>query len=120
MVGTPAGGKKAAEKNKKHFGKDFYRRIGKIGGSAPKTKPSGFACDRARAANAAKKAGKVSKRGYKLVKKGWKTYTYEKLSTGELVKFKIKDIFGQEPMYKDYVKDIDAIEKALEEDDGRD
>lgn len=120
MVGTIEGGRKAAEKNKKHFGEDFYHRIGKLGGKSPKTKPSGFACDKARAVNAAKKAGKVSKRGYKLVKKGWKTYTYERLSTGELVKFKIKDIFGKEPVYKDYVKDIDVIEKALEEEDGRD
>lgn len=41
---------------------NYYRRIGKLGGLAPKTKPSGFA-DRELASRAGKKGGLVA--GYK-------------------------------------------------------
>ena len=43
MPGTPAGGKKTRETNLKKYGKDYYSRIGKMGGSAEHTKPRGFA-----------------------------------------------------------------------------
>ena len=42
MAGTKSGGQSAAETNIKRYGEDFYRRIGKIGGS--KSKTGGFAC----------------------------------------------------------------------------
>lgn len=43
MPGTKAGAKRAAETNKKRYGKDFYRNIGRIGGKKnPGT--GGFAC----------------------------------------------------------------------------
>jgi hypothetical protein len=32
MAGTQTGGKKAAEENKRRYGKDFYARIGRKGG----------------------------------------------------------------------------------------
>lgn len=43
MPGNKIGGRKAAETNKKLYGKDFYRNIGRIGG---KNNPGtgGFAC----------------------------------------------------------------------------
>lgn len=61
MPGTRIGGQRAAEKNRKLYGDDFYARIGARGGSA--TVPKGFAKNRdlARAAGAA--GGKKSRRG---------------------------------------------------------
>lgn len=70
MPGTVAGGRKAAATNK---AKDpnFYRRIGKIGGSAPSATPGGFGSDligedgltgRERARIAGSRGGQVSKR----------------------------------------------------------
>jgi hypothetical protein len=41
MAGTAKGGRLAAEKNKKKHGKDFYSRIGKMGGQRGHT--GGFA-----------------------------------------------------------------------------
>lgn len=44
MSGTRFGGKKCAETNKKKYGKDFYRNIGRKGGISPKRQgPRGFA-----------------------------------------------------------------------------
>ena len=47
MSGTLAGGKKAAEKNKRFYGKDFYKRIGALGGmnGYGKGYKGGFASD---------------------------------------------------------------------------
>ena len=44
MPGTINGGKKAAETNKKKYGKDFYARIGANGGKKGTT--GGFAANR--------------------------------------------------------------------------
>lgn len=41
MAGTAAGGRLAAEKNKKKYGKDFYSKIGRKGGQRGHT--GGFA-----------------------------------------------------------------------------
>lgn len=41
MGGTKLGGKRAAETNKKKYGKNFYHKIGAIGGSLGRT--GGFA-----------------------------------------------------------------------------
>jgi general stress protein YciG len=43
---------------------DFYRKIGRIGGSAKTNKPRGFAIDRERAARAGKIGGTISRRTY--------------------------------------------------------
>lgn len=43
MAGTRSGGLKAAKKNYKLHGKDFYKRIGHKGGSTPTDKLKGFA-----------------------------------------------------------------------------
>lgn len=42
MAGNKTGGKQAAETNMRLYGRDYYRRLGKLGGSALKTKPAGF------------------------------------------------------------------------------
>lgn len=70
MSGTMDGGRKAAETNKKKYGKEFYALIGAMGGS--RSVNGGFASDkvgkdgltgRERAKIAGQKGGKKSKRG---------------------------------------------------------
>jgi general stress protein YciG len=60
MGGTKAGGKAAAEINKKLYGPDFYKRIGAMGGRA--SKRSGFFANRELARRAGAKGGSVSRR----------------------------------------------------------
>lgn len=62
MPGTKAGGLKAAEKNKKLHGKDFYRIIGSKGGQKIPTKPRGFAANIELARVAGAKGGRKSRR----------------------------------------------------------
>lgn len=71
MSGTAAGGAKAAATNKAKYGKDFYKRIGRIGGSVCGTR-GGFASNIVgpdgltgpqRAKIAGRKGGLRSKRG---------------------------------------------------------
>lgn len=63
MAGTQAGGKKTAITNKDKYGTDFYRNIGRKGGSKshPETRP--FALNPELAKRAGAKGGSVSKRG---------------------------------------------------------
>ena len=61
MSGTIEGGKKAAEKNRKLHGKDFYQKIGQKGGQNGTT--GGFYANRELARIAGSKGGKISKRG---------------------------------------------------------
>lgn len=63
MSGSRAGGLKAAATNKARQGEDFYRRIGKIGGSQLTSTPKGFAANPTLARLAGAKGGKKSKRG---------------------------------------------------------
>ena len=60
MAGTKTGGLKAADTNKKKYGKDFYAKIGAIGGKNGHT--GGFAANPELARVAGSKGGKVSKR----------------------------------------------------------
>jgi general stress protein YciG len=63
MPGTIEGAAKASNTNKERYGADYYKRIGKIGGNSPKTKPSGFAAmPRAFRIAAGRKGGAVSRR----------------------------------------------------------
>ncbi|MDD3481173.1 MAG: KGG domain-containing protein [Patescibacteria group bacterium] len=62
MSGTKGGGVKAADTNKKRYGKDFYKKIGAKGGKKTGVK-KGFAANPALAREAGKKGGKRSKRG---------------------------------------------------------
>lgn len=61
MAGTIEGGKKSAQANKERYGKDFYARIGRIGGKAGHT--GGFAADPELARRAGAIGGAKSKRG---------------------------------------------------------
>lgn len=60
MSGNKEGGQKAAAKNKKLYGKDFYARIGRIGGKNGHT--GGFYADRELASTAGAKGGRKSRR----------------------------------------------------------
>lgn len=69
MVGTAIGGRKTAKVNRKKYGKDFYKRIGALGGRHSTN--GGFASDkvgkdgltgRQRASIAGKKGGENSSR----------------------------------------------------------
>lgn len=61
MPGTKAGGKKAAETNKRIHGDDFYKMIGRKGGQKGTT--GGFFANRELARIAGAKGGRISKRG---------------------------------------------------------
>lgn len=61
MSGTKKGGFKAADTNKKLYGKDFYKKIGAVGGKKTGVK-KGFAANPELAREAGKKGGRKSKR----------------------------------------------------------
>lgn len=61
MAGTLEGGKKAAATNVKLYGKDFYKKIGSIGGRNGHT--GGFAANPELARLAGAKGGRMSRRG---------------------------------------------------------
>jgi len=61
MAGNVSGGQKAARTNMRKHGKDFYRRIGAMGGRNGHT--GGFYADRELASTAGKKGGTISRRG---------------------------------------------------------
>ena len=61
MAGTKAGGRKAAATNKSKYGKDFYARIGQMGGKLGHT--GGFYANRELARSAGQKGGRISRRG---------------------------------------------------------
>ncbi|MEI6581921.1 hypothetical protein EXS66_02830 [Candidatus Saccharibacteria bacterium] len=61
MPGTREGGIKAASTNKKRYGKEFYTRIGAVGGK--KSRGGGFAANPELARLAGAKGGRASRRG---------------------------------------------------------
>lgn len=61
MAGTTAGGVKAGLTNKKRHGKDFYAKIGSMGGKASRT--GGFYANRDLAREAGAIGGRNSRRG---------------------------------------------------------
>lgn len=61
MPGTREGGLKAASTNKKRYGKEFYTRIGAVGGK--KSRGGGFAANPELARIAGAKGGRASRRG---------------------------------------------------------
>ncbi len=60
MAGTVKGGQKAASTNKAKYGKDFYARIGAMGGQVGRT--GGFYANRELARKAGQKGGRISRR----------------------------------------------------------
>lgn len=72
MAGTLTGGQKAAETNKKKYGKDFYKingakggRLGRTGGFASKFPGKDGLTGKQRASIAGLKGGTISRRGKK-------------------------------------------------------
>ncbi len=65
IAGNALGGQKARDTNIKKYGKDFYRRIGAIGGKKGRT--GGFFANRELARIAGAKGGKISRRTKALV-----------------------------------------------------
>ena len=63
MAGTRSGGMKAADENRKRYGKDFYARIGAKGGRKGRT--GGFYANRELARVAGAKGGRISRRSKK-------------------------------------------------------
>lgn len=63
MPGTIVGGVKAAATNKKKWGKDFYKRIGALGGQ--KSKGGGFAANPELAREAGRRGGLKSRKNKK-------------------------------------------------------
>ncbi len=61
MAGTKLGGQKAAATNKAKYGKDFYARIGQMGGKLGHT--GGFYANRELAREAGRVGGRISRRG---------------------------------------------------------
>jgi general stress protein YciG len=61
MAGTKDGGLKAAATNKAKYGKEFYARIGAVGGQRGHT--GGFAANPELAKIAGSRGGKISRRG---------------------------------------------------------
>lgn len=61
MAGTKDGGQKAAATNKAKYGKDFYARIGAMGGKMGHT--GGFYANRDLARKAGARGGRISRRG---------------------------------------------------------
>ena len=60
MAGTKAGGIAAAKTNKAKYGRDFYAKIGAIGGKKGHT--GGFAANRELARIAGARGGRISRR----------------------------------------------------------
>lgn len=65
MSGTLAGGKAAAKTNKAKYGKDFYAKIGCIGGKKGTT--GGFFANRELARIAGARGGRISRRSKKVI-----------------------------------------------------
>jgi hypothetical protein len=65
MAGTQNGGKAAAATNKSKYGKDFYARIGAMGGKNGHT--GGFYANRELAREAGRAGGRISRRTKKTV-----------------------------------------------------
>lgn len=66
MSGTKAGGAKAAATNRSKYGRDFYARIGAMGGKVGRT--GGFYANRELARIAGAKGGRISRRTKKASK----------------------------------------------------
>lgn len=60
MAGNKRGGEEAAKTNIRRYGKDFYARIGAMGGR--KSTTGGFAANRELAREAGRKGGMISRR----------------------------------------------------------
>lgn len=88
MSGTHEGGKKSMLTIKKHFGDHMPAVWGAIGGANSTKK--GFYVRRDIAQEAGVKGGRLSRRGYKIVKRTPEHLYYENKITGEIEKLPVK------------------------------
>ena len=87
MPGNKIGGMKAAKTNKERHGEDFYARIGARGGRNGHT--GGFAANPKLAREMGKKAGHISKRGFKYLGVEGEYRKYLDKNTGKVVKYPV-------------------------------
>lgn len=80
MSGTHAGGKKAAETNKRRYGGEFYQDIGRMGGQAGVGTERGFAKDRAYASAMGKRRWELHRQNNNSIKKSNKVLTFGGMS----------------------------------------
>lgn len=106
MSGTKLGGQKASKTNKRLHGKNFYKRIGSIGGQNGTT--GGFYANPELAKTAGSIGGRISKRG-----KAHK-FTIIRNAHGDKPNFRIKPLtaqqwrtFFKESFPEDYPKTLD-------------
>lgn len=66
MAGTALGAKNTALTNKMRYGKDYYKRIGSIGGKAENPN-KGFGYDPEKSRKLGAQGGRLSKRGLKFI-----------------------------------------------------
>ena len=86
MVGTKTGGAKARETNYEKHGRDFYKRIGKRGGSV--STPTGGFGHKDNGKKFGAIGGKISRRGYKLIEKTPDLLVYKNNITGAIMEVK--------------------------------
>lgn len=99
MGGTRSGGVKAAQTNKKYYGDDFYRRIGKTGGKNGHT--GGFyAMTPEKRAEAGRKGGTISRKPKKPI------YYVVDLQGHENVKELIESQWNKKSTFADKVMNI--------------
>lgn len=84
MAGNKIGGMKAAKKNKEKYGDNWYASIGRKGGQASTT--GGFWSNRKLASTAGIRGGKLSKRGFRLVRKDDEFVYYVDKANGKELK----------------------------------
>ena len=90
MPGTQQGSKKAVKTIKERHGKDYFARIGKIGGRNGRT--GGTFGNPKRAAKIGSVGGKRSKRGYKLLGEVEGGLEYLHKASGKKVVFKTNQL----------------------------
>ena len=83
MPGTVAGGKKAAVTNKKRYGKNFYKRIGALGGL--KSTNPWLQQNKDEAVRIGSIGGSISRAGLKLIEKSDKQRKYIDIKTKKVV-----------------------------------
>lgn len=91
MAGTTQGGKRAAETNKLRYGKNFYARIGSVGGKRGRT--GGFYVNKITAMRAGHIGGCRSKKGYIFLRESPYYRWYQNRKTGLTERFLRKDIY---------------------------
>lgn len=110
MSGTLEGGRKAAAKNIKTYGKGFYVEIGAKGGRNGRGK-GGFASNPKLAREAGAKGGRISKRGaarqhwnwVEIIPKALKMYTEDEMPLTKIAKSLEVPYSGLRKQMEDYI-----------------